>query len=187
MAEQWLAYGGYLAWLLAGFGDFLCHRRTNLTHTSGVAESSTHLLQLAIVGVSITVAMGFEMGPAIALFLCAAVVAHSVIGYRDTRIAFGSGRVILPIEQHLHSVLDMAPIVGLAWFVAATWPAALGGGWQPALRNPSLPVGYWLAVFVPAGVLCVGPALAEFVSASQARRDTRPIGQTPRRRGPIRL
>ena len=41
-----LAYCGYLLWLLAGTGDFACHRRTDLPRTSGVAESFAHLLQL---------------------------------------------------------------------------------------------------------------------------------------------
>src|SRR4249919_3788771 len=116
--ELWLAYCGYLIWLLAGLGDFICHRRTDLPHTSGVAESWTHLLQLTTLGGAIMIGLAFDMSAAIALVMCALVAAHAGIGYWDTRIAFRRRRVLLPIEQHIHSVLDMAPIV--AW----------GGSWQ---------------------------------------------------------
>ena len=34
------------------------------------------------------------------------IVAHAWAGWRDTRTAFDSGRIIRPVEQHLHSVLD---------------------------------------------------------------------------------
>lgn len=166
-----IAYGLYLAWLVAGAGDFLCHRRTDLPHTSGVAESITHLLQLMILGVAILVGLAFRIGQGVALLLLLLVATHAIVGYVDTRIAFGRGRVISPIEQHLHSVLDMAPIVSLMAVVAATWPAAVSGGVHMTLRDPPLPGAIWLAVLLPAGVLCVLPALLEIKAAlAQSRR-----------------
>jgi hypothetical protein len=123
--EAWLAYGGYLAWLAVGLCDFLVHRRTDLPHTSGVAESTTHLLQLALLGLAVMAGMGFEVGRMVALLLLALVVAHAAVGYWDSRIAFDRARVVLPVEQHLHSVLDMAPPIALAWLLATTWPAAM--------------------------------------------------------------
>jgi hypothetical protein len=168
--ELWLAYGGYLTWLVAGLCDFLVHRRTDLPHTSGVPESATHLLQLALLGLAVVVGMGFEVGRSAALLLLALVVAHAAVGYWDTRIAFGRARVVLPVEQHVHSVLDMAPPAALAWLLASTWPAAIVPGWTMGARTPALPVAAWAAALVPPLVLCVVPALLEFRTAWTAAR-----------------
>ena len=168
--ELWLAYGAYLVWLSAGLGDFLCHWRTDLPHTSGVAESATHLVQLGLLAAAVVLVLAFEVGPTSALLLLALVIAHAAVGYLDTRIAFDKRRVLLPIEQHLHSVLDMAPIVALAWVVISTWPAATRSDWPLQSRQHALPVVVWLAVLVPAAVLCVGPALIEFRAAWAAQR-----------------
>lgn len=170
--ELWFAYSGYLVWLATGLGDFLAHWRTDLPHTSGVAESATHLAQLALLGAAVTLGLAFEAGPSSALATLALVVAHAAVGYWDTRIAFRRRRVLLPIEQHIHSVLDMAPIIAFAWWVVSTWPAA-ASGWQLEPRRPALPVAFWLAALVPPVVLCVAPALLEFRAAWMARRQSR--------------
>jgi hypothetical protein len=164
-----VAYCLYVAWLVAGFGDFLCHRRTNLPRTSGVAESALHLLQLMLLGAGLLIGMAFAVTPLIAVVLLALVLAHAAAGYLDTRTAFLRRRVILPIEQHLHSVLDMAPIVALASLSIATWPAAVDGGWAATLRTPALPWTLWCAVLLPAAVLCVVPALLELRAAVVAK------------------
>jgi hypothetical protein len=171
--EAWLAYGGYLIWLSAGLGDFICHRRADLPHTSGVEESFTHLLQLATLGVAIMIGLAFEMSPTIAALMCVLVVTHAGIGYWDTRIAFRRRRVLLPIEQHFHSVLDMAPIVALGWLLAKSWPKVISE-WQVALRLPALPIQIWVAVLTPAVILCVVPALLEFRAARAESRVRRP-------------
>ena len=167
--ELCLAYCAYLVWLGAGLGDFLCHWRTDLPHTSGVAESITHLLQLALLAIAVVFALTFEVGPGSALLLLALVIAHAVVGYVDTAIAFRTHRMVRPVEQHLHSVLDMAPVVGFAWLLITTWPAAIDAGWALQPRSPVLPVEVWLAMLAPPVVLCVVPALLEFRAALAAR------------------
>ena len=170
--ELWLVYCGYLAWLSAGLGDFLCHRHTDLPRTSGLAESVAHLLQVGLLGLAILVGFVFEPGRSILLVLAGVVAVHAVIGYRDTRITFQRRRVVLPVEQHLHSVLDVAPIAALAWFATQGWPGVVDGHWDIRLRTPAAPLPAWVAVFLPAAVLCVTPALMEFVAASRAHRRT---------------
>ena len=168
--ELWLAYCGYLVWLSAGCGDFICHRVTDLPHTSGVAESFTHLLQLALLGVAIVIGLVFETGATITLVVGVLVIAHAAVGYWDTRIAFRRKRVLLPIEQHIHSILDMAPIVAFGWVVAKAWSGDAGEDWTVALRTPAATLGVWIAVLLPATVLCVLPASMEFIAASRAAR-----------------
>jgi hypothetical protein len=171
--EFWLAYGGYLIWLAAGLGDFICHRRTDLPHTSGIAESATHLIQLALLGSGVVVLLAFEVGQVSALLLLALVLAHAVVGYVDTRIAFGRHRVLLPIEQHLHSVLDMAPIIAFAWVLISTWPAPASAGAALQPRSPALPMTIWAAVLLPPLALCIAPALIEFRAAWTAAHRAR--------------
>lgn len=158
------AYAGYVIWLIAGSLDFWCHRRTHLAQTSGLAESVFHLVQLALIAVAAFVAMCFEVGRAVAVVLLIAAIAHAIVGFVDTRCAFRS-RVLLPVEQHLHSMLDMAPWIALAWVVIATWPKAIEPGWQWVLREPPLDPLLWLGVMVPGVLLCGIPAAAEFRSA----------------------
>ncbi len=162
-----LAYAAYIAWLVAGLCDFLCHRHTDLPRTSGLAESRLHLLQLALIGGGVVLALAFAPGAELAATLCIVALAHAVSGYLDTRSAFPR-RVILPVEQHVHSVLDMAPLIALFLWLVVNWPAiADGGGFQ--LRQPALPAAIWLAMLAPAALLCVLPAAFEFRAAWACR------------------
>ena len=172
-----LAWCAYLVWLSAGLGDFISHWRTDLPRTSGVAESTTHLVQLGVLGTAVLLVLAFETGKSIALLLFVLVIAHAIVGYVDTRIAFGRRRTILPIEQHLHSVLDMAPIVFFAWLMISSRASITNGEWNIALRSPALPVAVWLCVLLPAVVLCIVPALVEFRAAWKAMRVDLPATQ----------
>jgi hypothetical protein len=46
-------------WILAGFVDYLCHRASNIEHTSGTKESAAHWLMLAEIGVPLIAAVFF--------------------------------------------------------------------------------------------------------------------------------
>ena len=94
-------------------------------------------------------------------------------------------RVLLPIEQHIHSVLDMAPVIALGWAMATTWPAPVNGPWQ--WRNPALPVDIWVAVLLPAVLICVVPAILEFRAARAANPDAPNLDPTPYLTGPAVL
>lgn len=163
-----LIYSGYLLWLLAGAGDFLCHRRTDLPHTSGLGESRMHLLQLAVIGSGL--ALWLALAPSLSLLAMEllVVIVHALFGYLDTRQAFGR-RVISPIEQHVHSILDMAPIIAFGILLGADWSAAWQRGWSLAIRQPPFPPAVWMLVLMPALLLCVLPALLEFRAAWSAR------------------
>lgn len=160
------AYAGYLAWLAAGFLDFAQHRRTDLPHTSGLRESSMHALQLGLLGGGVLAWLAFAPGPGLLAVLAALVVAHAVAGYVDTRTAFGR-RTITPLEQHLHSVLDMAPWIALGAIVLVQGGADRAAGW--ALRREPAPAPLWLALLLPPLALCVLPWLHEFRAALRAR------------------
>jgi hypothetical protein len=165
-AATLLAWTGYLAWLAAGSADFACHRATGLARTSGWRESALHLAQIALVASSVLLWLLFEPGRGLALLVGVLLLAHAGVGYADTRVAWAARRDIRPFEQHVHSVLDLAPWIayGLAFFLPPREP-----GWGLALRAPALPVSLWLAVLVPALLLVALPALLEFGRAWATR------------------
>lgn len=164
-----IAYAGYLVWLAAGCRDFWCHRRTDLPHTSGLAESGLHLIQLGLIGLAGTIGIVFEASKTIALVLLAAVAVHAIVGVLDTRTAFGR-RTLFPSEQHIHSVLDMAPWIALACFVGFATPGFDALSWRVSLRTAGTDPALWVALIVPALLLCGVPAAWEFWAAWQARR-----------------
>lgn len=163
-----LIYSGYLLWLLAGAGDFLCHRRTDLPHTSGVGESKMHLLQLGVIGSGLV--LWLALAPSLSLLVIELLLvgAHAIFGYLDTRQAFGR-RVISPVEQHVHSILDMAPIIAFGLLLGSEWSTAWRLGWTLALRQPPFAPAIWILMLAPALLLCVLPALLEFRAAWSAR------------------
>lgn len=161
------AYGGYLAWLAAGSLDFSQHRRTDLAHTSGVRESLWHAVQIGLLGGGVLAWLAFAPGLGLTLLLGALATAHAVAGYLDTRSAFGQ-RAIPPFEQHVHSVLDMAPWIALGGVVLAQGAQAQAAGWP--LRWSPAALALWLALLLPALLLCVLPWLHEYRAALRARR-----------------
>ncbi|NUO75868.1 MAG: hypothetical protein HOQ32_07625 [Lysobacter sp.] len=166
-------YAVYLIWLLAGGLDFACHRRTDLASTSGLRESALHLLQLALMGGGIVLWLALPIGRALLAVLVVVVAAHAVLGYLDTRQAYGR-RDIRPFEQHLHSVLDIAPVAALCWVAVTT-----AGGADDERITP-LPVRTWAAVLVPAVALCVIPACLEFRHAWTVARAGAPSARPVR-------
>jgi hypothetical protein len=164
------ALAGYLAWLAAGCADFACHRRTDLAHTSGLRESTLHLVQLTLIGAAIGLGLLFAPSFALLLAMLVLVLVHAVVGYVDTRTAYGC-REIRPIEQHVHSILDMAPWIALAWIALVTWDEAMGRGWTLSLRDPLPDAAIWSVILVPAALACGWPALAEWRRALAARRE----------------
>lgn len=162
--KTWALLALYWLWVAAGAMDFACHRRTDLPHTSGIAESALHQVQLLLCGSASVLVLVFESTAGLSALLLAIVLMHAWAGYRDTRVAFDAGRTILPIEQHIHSVLDIAPWIG--WAMVA-WHAVDGPAldWSFNPRRPAAGVALWIAVVLPALVLCVLPALREFRDA----------------------
>jgi len=152
--------GLYALWLTAGALDFHFHRRTCIAQTSGLRESVLHGLQLGIIGGAALLWLTLAPTRGLAAALALAAGLHALAGYMDTVSADGRRR-ISPAEQHVHSVLDVAPWLSVAW-VAAGSQDAWGLTWQPA------PLVIWLGVLAPAIVLAGLPWLAELRRCLQA-------------------
>ena len=145
-------------WLAAGFADWLCHRASNIATTSGAKESLIHLLMFAQMGIPITAAIVLEINALVIAVMIVAFLLHEATALWDVSYATEK-RVVTPIEQHVHSFLEILPLMGLVLVVVLHWGqflALFGLGTEAArfnisLKQPPLPWGYVLSVL--AGVL----------------------------------
>jgi hypothetical protein len=174
IARQLLLYGILPLWLAAGSADALCHRWADLPNNAGVHESLMHIGQLAE-GAGIVLCALFLTINAFAIYAMAAlIVVHQVTVYFDLRYA-SSQRVISPVEQMVHSVLEMAPIMGFG-IVCLAHPDALASithsqaSFAMAPREPPLPRLTVAAVLVLCLFFGVAPYAMEFAACIRASR-----------------
>lgn len=164
-------------WLAAGFADYLCHRAAHIEQTSGWKESALHLLQFAEMAVPVLAALFLEITSAIILVMIVCLILHEATAIWDVRYAAAT-REVTPTEQHIHSFLEMLPLMGLLLVVALYWPAfsALFGFGTPDFsfrwKQQQLPIGYILAMLTLTGLLEVLPYLEEFIRTLRHRRAT---------------
>jgi hypothetical protein len=154
-------------WLAAGFADYLCHRASHIERTSGWRESLLHLMQLAEMAVPILAAMFLEITSGVILLMIVCLVLHQLTAMWDVSFATAT-REVKPIEQHVHSVLEMMPLTGLLMVVALHWQAFIGLlGLAPAsfvLALKPVPPTFYVAVMVTlTALLEVFPYLEELV------------------------
>ena len=124
----------YPAWLLAGAGDYLAHRRTYIAHTSRSTESWLHLAQLACIAVAFTSAVLFEITAVVWTWMIVAVLLHTYVAYLDVSYTEGR-RFISPFEQQIHSYLEVLPLVAVALLGIVYWPQITTGGLEVLARE----------------------------------------------------
>jgi hypothetical protein len=163
-------------WMGTGVADYFCHRASDIAHTSGVRESLMHLVQFALVGTPLTVALFLRVDAGLLLVMLISLVLHHAVAYIDVRYANATRRV-RPIEQMVHSFLEIMPI--MAFLLAAIisfdqLKALFGFGNTSAdfafrLRRPLPPVWYIAAVLSGAFLFNLIPYLEEFLRCLRAR------------------
>lgn len=149
-AQTVLMYFVLPLWLAAGFADYLCHRAAEIEKTSGPKESLLHLLQFAEMAVPTLAAIFLEINAMIILIMIVCLVLHEATAIWDVSYAYQT-RTVTPTEQHVHSFLEMLPLMGLLIIVTLHWQQFLtlfGLGHEAAdfslrLKQPPLP---WLYV-----------------------------------------
>ena len=166
-------------WLLAGFADYLCHRAAHIEQTSGWKESVLHLLQFAEMGVPVMAALFFEINASIILLMIVCLVLHEATAIWDVRYA-NRTRDVPHYEQHIHSVLEMLPLMALLIVIALHFDQFLGlfglapARWDIALKAEQLPVGYIATLLGLTLLLEFLPYLEELLRGlrAAARRQT---------------
>jgi hypothetical protein len=167
-------------WLAAGFADYLCHRASNIETTSGYKESLLHLLMFFEVGVPLLAAIFFEINALVIAIMIIGFIAHQLTSLWDTSFADDKRRVT-PLEQQIHSFLELLPLAGMLIVIILHWPQFLsiwGFGAETAryrimLKPDPLPWTYVTAFL--AGVLLFEllPYLEELVRGLRCRKRSR--------------
>jgi hypothetical protein len=123
-ATRRLLIGGVMPlWLGAGLADWYRHRQTHIETTAGPRESAIHLLMMTETGVPVTLGLFFEVNAGVLLTSFAALGLHSATAYWDQTYAEQRRRVT-PIEQHLHSLLEVVPLMATGFLTALHWDQA---------------------------------------------------------------
>jgi hypothetical protein len=177
IAQYILMYFVLPLWLAAGLADWLCHRATRIEATSGPTESVFHLLGLAEMGTAVVLALFFEINALLIAVMIGAFVVHELTVWFDLRYTQDK-REILPIEQIVHSFMEMLPLMGLAFIVLLHWGqflALFGLGSETAdfslvLKQQPLPLSYSLTAVAAAILFNVIPFTEELIRGLRAHR-----------------
>ncbi|MET3594536.1 hypothetical protein ABID26_003944 [Mesorhizobium shonense] len=162
-------------WLIAGFADWLCHRATHIESTTGAKESLIHLLMFAEVGIPLLAAMFMEINSLVIAVMMIVFVVHEATAIWDVRYAT-TARTVSPIEQHVHSFLEMIPLMGLVSVISLHWGqflALFGVGPEEARfdliwKQQQLPVAYIVTVMAVILLFELLPYLEEFFRGLRA-------------------
>lgn len=174
LLQNFLLYAVIPAWLCAGLADWACHRATDIESTGGAKESLLHIAQLGEVGLPLLVALFFEINALVIAAMMVGLVIHQATAVWDVRWA-NSTRAILPIEQHVHGVLEMAPVMVFAGLAILHWPAVLDLiegrlALSLTLKEQPLPAAYLTALMLAVLAMGVVPYGEELLRCLRARR-----------------
>jgi Trk-type K+ transport system membrane component len=165
-----LMYFALPIWLAAGFADYLCHRASYIETTSGPKETLLHLLQLVEMAIPTLAAIFLEINALIIAIMIVCLLLHEATAIWDVSYAYRT-REVRPVEQHVHSFLEMLPLMGLLVIVTLHWGqflALFGLGqeqamWDLRLKEPPLPWAYVSIILTLVLFFEVLPYLEELV------------------------
>src|SRR4051812_31974066 len=162
-------------WLAAGFADYLCHRAADITNTSGWKESVLHLAQFAEIGVPILAAMFLDINAFVIALMIACFLLHEATALWDVYYA-SSTREVGPIEQHVHSFLELLPLMGLVMVIILNWDQFVAlFGLAPArfdisLKQPPLGLSYVATILMLVLLFEFLPYVEELIRGLRAQR-----------------
>jgi hypothetical protein len=175
-AEMILLYFVLFVWVAAGFADWICHRLTHIETTTGPKESLMHLLMLAEAAIPVTGGVFLQINAGLIALMIVAFFLHEATALWDVTYA-STAREITSIEQHVHSFLEMMPLVAIVCVVILHWGqflALFGQGSEAASfaltpKKEQLPSGYVTCLFAAIFLFEVLPYLEELVRCLRAK------------------
>jgi hypothetical protein len=175
----------YALWLVAGFVDYVCHRRTEIAKTSGAPESWLHLLQFLALGMALLLGTLLAITPLVLVLIAAFVGAHSVLAFRD--VAYTQGRrFISPLEQHVHGYMEVLPIVAVGLLIVLSWDEMHASPWtlrwKSPLRSPAEALALLGSFFLLAGT----PIVEELIRTRRRTPGPRAVTSASRPSGSTR-
>ncbi len=153
IANNYMLYFLVPGWIIPGLADYLCHRRSRIEATSGLREAILHFLMIAVLGIPILMGLLLEINALVILLMLVAYFVHLAMALWDVSYAV-TKRSVTPIEQHIHSFLEVLPFTAVSFVVCLYWGQALAlvglgsenGQYCLCLKNPQLPTPYLLTV-----------------------------------------
>lgn len=120
LVQHFLLYFILPLWLLAGLTDYFLHRRTQIERTSGTKESVLHALQLGEPGIPVVLGLLYDINAMIIGIMLIALVTHEITALWDVTYA-NTRRYIGPLEQHVHSFLEILPLMAVSFVIVLHW------------------------------------------------------------------
>ncbi|GAB2562050.1 diguanylate cyclase [Dyella jejuensis] len=165
-------------WLAAGFADWLCHRATRIESTTGAKESLIHLLMFVEVGAPLLAVLFLQVNAGILSLMIVAFFIHELTALWDVSYAV-SAREVGPVEQHLHSFLEMVPLMAMLLVISRHWGqflALFGFGRETAAyalawKRQALPAGYLACILLLILVFELAPYTEELWRCLRRRGD----------------
>jgi len=111
-------------WIAAGLADWWCHRRTHIERTSGWPENIFHWVLLGEAGIALLAAALLEIDAGVLLLVFAAFLAHEATTFVELRYVVPL-RDARPLEQMVHSFMEILPLLVLALLALMRWDQVL--------------------------------------------------------------
>jgi ABC-type proline/glycine betaine transport system permease subunit len=172
-----LMYVVYPLWVVAGFADWSCHRRTGIAVTSGLGENALHWLMYAEIGVGLAAVAFFEINAAVLAIVLAVFVVHEATVYWDLDYST-MRRDVGPFEQMVHSFLELLPLASLALLALLAWPQAqalmhldsVAPDWSLRPKDEPWPFFYVAGALAASVLFNALPLMQETISCLRARK-----------------
>lgn len=111
-------------WIASGSIDYVLHRRARIERNAGVFESTLHASGIALSAVPVLGGLLLEIDAGVILAMLAGFGAHLGMTIWDVAYA-DEKRTIVPLEQHVHGMLEMLPFTALSLVLCAHADQAL--------------------------------------------------------------
>lgn len=181
--RRFLLYGVLPLWCVPAVADWLMHRRTRIEDTTGARESALHALMMTEAGIPVALGLFARVNPLVLTVGAGAAAVHGATALWDVALATGD-REVRPVEQHIHSFLEVLPLTALALtgcLHADQVRAAVRGGrgrddWRLLPKDRPLSGRYPAGIGAAVGCCVVLPYAEEMVRclrAGAARRRRR--------------
>ena len=105
-------------WMAAGSLDYFFHRRSRIEATSGTYEARLHVLGISITAAPVLAGLLLEIDAGVLAFMGAGYIGHLGMTIVDVAYADQRRRVV-PLEQHLHALLELLPFTALSLLALA--------------------------------------------------------------------
>ncbi|MGQ4381058.1 diguanylate cyclase [Streptomyces sp. SAS_267] len=176
--RRFLLYGVLPLWFVPAVADWVMHRRSDIEHTSGVRESAVHALMMTEVGVPVVAGLTARVNPLVLSLMGGAAVAHGATALWDVSLATDT-REVRPVEQHIHSFLEVLPLTAAAFTTCLHWDqvrevmrgASRAEDWKLLPKQRPLPARYLAGIAAGVGLCVALPYAEEMIRCVRARRD----------------